>query len=221
MLKQQLRMYTVVISAAILVLFSAACGARKPPYYGVFLKQGGSFIEMEQGSGDPPETGVPETSERQPVVVLWVPNVDLGYLVMTEEVGGIGITYNKNVAQLVINEVTSGWPAQQAGIRPGDIVVKVDGVSVSTWDEAEIAGPVGTPVAVTVQRAGESQPRTFTMIRARIRTGSQVRYNLTPKGDDILELDPRGSLSPGMYCLAAGSAFLPAGLIPHWCFIVK
>lgn len=141
MLKQQLRIYTVVISAAILVLFNAACGARKPPHYGVFLKQGGSFIEMEQGSGGPPETGVPETSERQPVVVLWVPNVDLSHLVMTEEVGGI--------------------------------------------------------------------------------TRSQVKYILTPKGDDILELKPRGSLSPSMYCLSAGSAFLPASLIPHWCFIVK
>lgn len=93
MLKQQLHICTVVISAAILVLFSVACGARKPPYYGVFLKQGGSFIEMEQGSGDPPETGVPETSERQPVVVLWVPNVDLGYLVMAEEVGSTRVNY--------------------------------------------------------------------------------------------------------------------------------
>ncbi len=138
-MKMQCRWMLIGLGLLSLVL-ALGCGARKPSHYGVFLKQGGSFREMEQGSGAPPKTGIPETSDRQPVVVLWVPNVDLSFLIMTEGIGG---------------------------------------------------------------------------------TGSQVNYVLVPKGDDILELKPRGSLSPGMYCLSAGSFLLPASHIPHWCFIVK
>jgi len=177
---------------------------------------------MTEGSSET-RFRIEETSDKQPVIVLWVPNVDLSFLIMTEEVGGIGISWGAGAVKPVIAGVTRGGAAEQAGVQPGDSVIAVDGVHVSTWDEVKalLSGPVGELVSVTVQRASETQPRTFSMQRIQIGTGSRVDFVLAPKGDDILELKPRGSLLPGMYCLSAGSPLLGPGSIPHWCFIVE
>ncbi len=59
---------------------------------------------------------------------------------------------------LVIVAPIEGSPAEAAGLRPGDLVLAVDGTSLDglTIDEARdrIRGPKGTPVVLTVERDG-------------------------------------------------------------------
>jgi regulator of sigma E protease len=57
----------------------------------------------------------------------------------------------------VVGEVIEGRPAQQAGLRPGDRVVAIEGQAVSTWKEmaAAINGSGGRAIRLTVEREGQ------------------------------------------------------------------
>src|SRR5256886_8610479 len=65
-----------------------------------------------------------------------------------------------------------GTPAYRAGIRPGDIIVAVDGKPTDNMNTGEVAdllkGPKGTTVHVTILREGMDKPMEFTMQRDEI-----------------------------------------------------
>jgi carboxyl-terminal processing protease len=65
-----------------------------------------------------------------------------------------------------------GSPAYKAGLRPGDIILQVNGTRVDNKTTTEVAnllrGPKGTKVQVVVTREGDSKPITFNLVRAEI-----------------------------------------------------
>ncbi len=71
---------------------------------------------------------------------------------------GIGATVSKNGNNIVIGAPFAGSPAAEAGIKAGDIILKVDGESTQGWavDQAvlKIRGPKGSTVTLSVQHAG-------------------------------------------------------------------
>ncbi|QDW66590.1 S41 family peptidase [Luteimonas granuli] len=75
-------------------------------------------------------------------------------------------------------------PAQRAGIRAGDVIVAVDGETLtpaSHEGRGPLRGPPGTEVAVTVVREGEAAPLELRVARAVIRTPS-VRGSIREPG---------------------------------------
>jgi carboxyl-terminal processing protease len=64
-----------------------------------------------------------------------------------------------------------GQPAEQAGIRPGDIIIGVDGEDVrgQTLDEviSKVRGPRGSEVVLTIQRDGEDGSLQIAITRTR------------------------------------------------------
>jgi carboxyl-terminal processing protease len=64
-----------------------------------------------------------------------------------------------------------GQPAEQAGIRPGDIIIGVDGEDVrgQTLDEviSKVRGPRGSEVVLTIQRDGEDDSLQIAITRTR------------------------------------------------------
>jgi carboxyl-terminal processing protease len=83
---------------------------------------------------------------------------------------GIGIEIESEDDKTVVLSVVEGSPADRAGIEPGDILVAVNGKSVSSEDYSQVAGeirgPEGTEVKLTVLRDGEK--RVFDLERAKI-----------------------------------------------------
>lgn len=73
---------------------------------------------------------------------------------------------------LVIVRPIDGQPADLAGLMSGDIVTRVDGVSVlgKTQEEIvnEVKGPRGTEVTLTIVRESEPEPIDVTIVRALI-----------------------------------------------------
>jgi len=57
----------------------------------------------------------------------------------TGKYGGIGATVRNEKDYTVVTEIYRGFPADKAGIKPGDIIKEVDGVSIKsmTTDKAE------------------------------------------------------------------------------------
>jgi serine protease Do len=66
---------------------------------------------------------------------------------------------------VVVEAEDRGSPAWKAGLRPGDIIVEVNGEAISNKDDTELVFgtmPVGTVVTMAVDRAGEEKTITFT-----------------------------------------------------------
>src|SRR5580692_5302936 len=75
-----------------------------------------------------------------------------------EEIDGIGIDVEKRKNHFVIISPIEGSPAARAGIEPGDVIKRVDGVEIATleFDDAigRMQGPAGSEVALVVDRHG-------------------------------------------------------------------
>lgn len=102
---------------------------------------------------------------------------------------GIQIQHNEMMDIEVVTPL-EGTPAQLAGIRAGDIIKKVDGISAAGLglDQAVevITGPPDTAVALTVERAGDqdrTEELTFKLVRKRIDLPSVKGWSKTGPGD--------------------------------------
>jgi carboxyl-terminal processing protease len=98
-----------------------------------------------------------------------------------EEIDGIGIDVEKRKNRLVIISPIEGSPAAKAGIEPGDVIKRVDGVDVGPleFDDAvsRMQGPPGSEVALVVDRRGRE-------LSFRIR---RARYELKPVEGKMLD----------------------------------
>ncbi|KMO48421.1 peptidase S41 [Lacticaseibacillus rhamnosus] len=100
--------------------------------------------------------------------------------------GGIGATIQQDHNSLSIASILPGTPAKKAGMKVGDVLLKVNGKDVSkktvTQAVAKIRGKIGTTVAVTVKRG--SKQATFSMKRKKI-TVDTVTGKLAPANKQV------------------------------------
>lgn len=88
------------------------------------------------------------------------------------EFEGIGISYAVQDKVLTVISAIPGTPADRLGLRAGDRIVKIDGVSTFGITNEEVPqklrGPKGTQVKITVQRPGLSELLDYTITRDKI-----------------------------------------------------
>jgi carboxyl-terminal processing protease len=84
---------------------------------------------------------------------------------------GVGMNVAEVERGLRVLTVFDGSPAQNGGLKPGDVITAVDGKSLAgkTSEQATtlIKGPAGTSVTLTVQ-TGKAAPRDIRLERARV-----------------------------------------------------
>lgn len=105
------------------------------------------------------------------------------------ERSGVGVQVERVGDRMVILDVTPGGPADRAGLRPGDVLVAVDGrpVGSDTADQtaARLRGPAGTTVSVTVQGGGASSR---VVVRREAVREIPVRWRMAEDGVGYLRL---------------------------------
>jgi C-terminal peptidase prc len=110
-----------------------------------------------------------------------------------ERYGGVGMTsldprhFTPTPPGPVIMTLVEGAPAEAAGIRPGDVVIAVDGVDVRGLPSRRMSelvrGTPGTAVELQLDRPGEPEPLTVTIERAAIEIPLlQSRILVPPSG---------------------------------------
>lgn len=99
---------------------------------------------------------------------------------LSGEFSGIGAELGMKNNQIVIVAPLDGSPAQKAGIKAGDAIMKVDGDDTAGWtlDQAvnKIRGPKGTKVSLTVMQKGNTSPKTIDVTRDTITVKSVASW---------------------------------------------
>lgn len=104
--------------------------------------------------------------------------------------GGVGMELGLKGGELTVISPLEGTPAAEAGIKSGDIVLKIDGkdtAGISTDDAVSvIRGTIGTPVTLTIGR-GSEKPFDVTMVRATINLPT-IKTKLRDDGVFVIRL---------------------------------
>ncbi len=94
----------------------------------------------------------------------------------TGKFGGLGIVVTMEEGYVKVISPVDDTPAADAGIKSGDLVVKLDDTNVygMTLSEAVdiMRGEIGTDITLTIIREGESQALEFTLTRDEIKVKS-------------------------------------------------
>src|SRR5215510_15573943 len=98
---------------------------------------------------------------------------------------GVGMSVGPRNNKVIVIAPFVGTPAYKAGIRPGDVIVAVDGKptdNMSTSDVADLLkGPKGTTVHITILREGSEKPLEFNVVRDEIpRNSVDLAFQIKP-----------------------------------------
>src|SRR5437588_3927164 len=98
---------------------------------------------------------------------------------------GVGMQVGPRNNKVIVIAPFVGSPAYRAGIRPGDVIVAVDGKptdNMSTSDVAELLkGPKGTNVKITILREEVDKPMDFNITRDEIpRASVDLHFMIRP-----------------------------------------
>ncbi|MBR1681964.1 MAG: S41 family peptidase [Bacteroidaceae bacterium] len=109
----------------------------------------------------------------------------------TGRYAGIGaiIRPYKQEDRAAIEEPYEGSPAQEAGVRAGDVILTIDGKDIKGWPVAEVSknlrGEPGTTFELRVKREGEKKPLAFKITRRQIQTPAVPWYGIVDEAAHI------------------------------------
>jgi carboxyl-terminal processing protease len=117
--------------------------------------------------------------------------------IFDQEFGGLGLSLDgpPRRPELTVVATIFNSPAFRAGLRPGDVIARIDGVNVRNWYVRDVSsklrGREGTSVQLMVDRDGDQIDSLLVRERIEIESvlGDRRRENGT--WDFLLEADPR------------------------------
>ncbi len=100
----------------------------------------------------------------------------------TGQYGGVGSTIFERDHYIVIRETYEGFAAQKAGLKPGDIIMEIDGKSIKGKNTNEVSkflkGQAGTPIKLLVKRSTDPKPMTVVLNREEIQINNVPYYGM-------------------------------------------
>lgn len=114
-------------------------------------------------------------------------------LLTSGKYGGIGVTIGQRDGNIQVISVMEGYSAQRQGVIPGDRIMEVDGVKVTSRKPDEVRsltrGEPGTQVKVLIERDGESEPILFDLLREEIQIKNVTYSGYVEDGIGYIRLE--------------------------------
>ncbi|MGX5819982.1 S41 family peptidase [Chitinophaga lutea] len=101
----------------------------------------------------------------------FVPEEDLDELrfMATGKYGGVGTSIYTEGEWTTITDVYEGSPMARAGVKPGDIIVSLDGKSAKNMDQEEVSrylkGTAGTPLDIVLRHPISKAEKSYRIVR--------------------------------------------------------
>ncbi|MCQ2285589.1 MAG: S41 family peptidase [Bacteroidales bacterium] len=169
--------------------------AKNVDIFVTILKELNAKYVDEITPGDLTRTAIDAMLEKLDPYTVYYPESQLEeYKLMTMgQYGGIGALIQQHGTDVVISEPYEGCPAQLAGLRAGDKILKVNDQSTvgkSSSDVSDILkGQPGTKVALEVARVGQDKPLTINVDRKEIKLPNLPYYGIIGDNIGYIKLD--------------------------------
>lgn len=153
--------------------------------YASLFREANMFYVDEIDPGDLVTTSVHAMLKSLDPYTVFYPesNMEDVKLMTTGEYAGIGAIISKKGENVIIREPYKGFPADKAGLLPGDIILSIDGNSIkgkSTDDVSEmLKGQPGKEITVRIRREGEEKSIDKKTVREKIQLPSVPYYGMT------------------------------------------
>jgi carboxyl-terminal processing protease len=89
---------------------------------------------------------------------------------------GLGVEVTIRDGSILVVSPIEGSPADRAGVRPGDVIIRIDGKSTRNVNLADainmMRGKMGSKITLTVERKGQTSPMQFVLVRDNIKVQS-------------------------------------------------
>ncbi|WP_317040982.1 S41 family peptidase [Flammeovirga pacifica] len=110
----------------------------------------------------------------------------------TGEYGGLGVVVGNRNGDITIILPNEGYPAYEAGLQIGDVIMKVDGDEISGKNTGEISkylkGQAGSEVTLTIKRYGNDQPFDVKVKREKIQINNVPYYGMVTDNIGLIQL---------------------------------
>ncbi len=130
------------------------------------------------------KTGIDAMLKTLDPYTVYIPESELEdfNFMTTGQYGGVGSLIRRSKDYIVISEVYKGFPADNAGLKAGDLIVEINGESTKNLNTTKVSELMkGTPdseIKITVQRYNVEEYITKTIIRKKISIPSVPYYGM-------------------------------------------
>ncbi len=112
---------------------------------------------------------------------------------VSTQYGGIGASIFARNKKVYISEIFAGFPAEKAGLRPGDELMKINDIELEAKDDDQVGillkGAKGAPVKLLVKRDGVTKPFEETLVRDEIKQPNVSYYGMVDGNMGYIKLD--------------------------------
>ena len=186
---------TLVVGTLGLVSFRAASDneryfeiAKNLDIFATLFKEVNTYYVDEVTPARLVKTGIDAMLRSLDPYTNYIPEDDIEYFrtMTTGQYGGIGASVVKRNGKTVVQSAYEGYPAQKAGLLPGDEILDINGVIVDKKSNSDISkllkGQANSVVKLMVTRYGQDKPVEINITRDKIQVDN-VPYTGMISGD--------------------------------------